>query len=276
MAFVDHHAVADVDPRSESKTIGSPGGEFGEFLGALAAFEHLTGTELTDTAVQRLVKRWLVWEGRGLFKFRIETDATAVDHLTRHLRIDGQTGEALDIDMRDPEPEYKDALLLDLTNSANQGVLYTKAVLRTPEHFFFPRRLPARLIQAMYKTLWDKAARDPDGLPVASKFDYVVFEGKSSPVAWLSFRGSAGCEQSDRAPLFAPSTRGATQRGSAYVHHPEASRVLRRKLAHFFALQSAYVSWQHMFGLMNRQADRALEALASAIPRVPFYSVTVE
>ena len=83
-AMLLHGRLSCVDGRDDSGVVGTPGGDAGEFLLALSALERITGHELDDVVVGKLLRRRLDVFGR----FYLHTDITGGNALVKALRAD--------------------------------------------------------------------------------------------------------------------------------------------------------------------------------------------
>jgi hypothetical protein len=101
--------------------IGRAGGDFGEFLLALAEYEHMTKRSFSQMEVQKILTAWLDWVPRGQRPLYFHTDETATQHLQANLHYNGKKGTVVGLDLDAPKDEYRDELLKDLALSKNQA-----------------------------------------------------------------------------------------------------------------------------------------------------------
>jgi hypothetical protein len=171
-----------IEGRGTDLELGTPGGDFGEFLSALAEYEHVTQRTLSLDDVSQLLSAWLDWGPRGDLPFYYHTDDTSLKHLQAHLHLNGETGKVVGLDVEEPKDELKDQLLKDLTASKNQGCYYIKALLDNPQKFYLRAELTPLLIQALYKIIWNKDTQGSDGVALYTKVNLDILEGKVSRV----------------------------------------------------------------------------------------------
>ncbi len=120
---IDDTSFGSTDARETEPIIATPGGDFGEFILALAEYETLTKRAFTAVEVQKILTAWLDWAPRGSHPLTLQTDEAAILHLQRNLHYNGVKGKVVALDIETPKPEYVDELLKDLPASKNQVCL---------------------------------------------------------------------------------------------------------------------------------------------------------
>jgi hypothetical protein len=107
------------NPSPVLSVLSVSGGDFGEFLLALAEYETLTKRSFTSVEVQKILVAWLDWAPRGSRPLTLQTDEAALLHLQQNLHFNGVKGKVVALDIENPKPEYQTELLKDLPNSKN-------------------------------------------------------------------------------------------------------------------------------------------------------------
>jgi len=252
--------------------LGTPGGDFVEFLSALQLYEFLTNSTFTQANVKEYLVDWLLISPTPLY---YHTDETARSLLERNIMINGIRG-VVGLDLEDPLQEQQAELLKELVKAAHQGCYVLKALIATPERFYLRPALIDGLITSLYEVMWDKTRQGPDG-PLYKKIDFIVSAGTPTEKAWINFRGNYRCEDEHKAPLFTPRASNTSQ---VFVNHPEAIGVARTLLSRYFLTRSppAMVSLPEFLGYLNRQGLFVMESVAEILAgtRMPFYTVQVE
>jgi len=224
---VEGQSFACVDSRKQGAILGTPGGDFGEFLVALSVMEELNKRNFTDSEVQDLLRKWVVWDRKGNFPIFHNTDEAAIRHLAKGLHVNGKAGVLTDIDIKNPPVELRAEILRALDQVENQGSPVIKAFLNFADKFLIRRELTASLLRAYYTLLWDRDTPMPppeDDLanPTAAlkrvygvkdttrpqfiyqRLNLEIYSGEPNPRAWISVRSSRGCEIAGAAHKFSP------------------------------------------------------------------------
>jgi len=265
-------SFSGIDGRDHVHSLGTPGGDFGEFLMALNEYEKATGKGLLQEETTALLHSWLNFENRNDEPMYLLSDEAAIYHLQQHLHTNGATGLVVGLDIENPKPELRKEILNDLAKSANHGCYFVKAVLDNPEAYYLRPELAHDLLKAYFETLWDKEAKANDGTPLYKKLNFVVVEGEPEEKAWINLRGNSHCESEFIAPVIAP--KGDSK---VYINHPHAAEVARAKLAHFFARHSADIGFTELFNHINHRGSKNMQILAETLASsLPYYTITIE
>jgi len=268
--------LRDVDGRVQGAHLSTPGGELAEFISALGEYERVIKQELTPKQVQQLLAGWLDWGNRPPTVFA--TDLDALEHLRKHLRVRGEAGTVVDLDLANPPDDYKPGLRQDLRDGRNHGSRYIKALLRSPSRFALRAGLAADAIVAFFEIMWDKSTERKQGSGYLSgRTALDILEGKAEgETAWLNFRSNQHCEYELKAPAFK-----ANDAAAVYINHPEAAQYVRHRLAQFFAHHASTLGVDvpalQFFLRFQRRGLRNLQMAAEMLGRdVSFYHITVE
>lgn len=210
-----------VDGRDPDAVLGTPGGDAGEFLLALAVIEKITGSELSDAEVSRLFDRYLAHFGR----FYMHTDAHAMHVLadalanTTDFADVGGNSEATEALVRSPG-DRAGALLPHLIVANHIGCGHLKLITKFPEDYGVRRALTGAFIQTVFKALWNGA-----------DVHYVVLQGGHAEGAVVQVNSGKKVHAYTSVPLVAP-CKGDSQ---IFVNHPAEVGWLRGQLAAFLA-----------------------------------------
>jgi len=257
----------------------------GEFFLALSEYEAMTKRAFTVTEVKKILSAWLNWAPRGSRSVALQTDETATLHLQQNLHYNGEKGKVIGLDLDDPKSEYHSELLKDLPHAKNQGCYYLKSILDSPQRFYVRKELMPSLIRAFFMILWDKKTLSSDGTPLYRKVRLNMLQGEPKAKAWINFRASHACEQRRMAPVFRPFPVTTERAGPSLpahlspviVNHPEAAKVVRSRLAKFFALFNPMLSEEQFTNKLNHRGNTYMEIAAEVLgSQVPYYTVTME
>lgn len=212
-------AQSCVDGREPGAVLGTPGGDAGEYLLALATIEKLTGAPIPDDEIPRVFQRFLGHFGR----FYMHTDSHAVAHLAAdlgknptfaHLAGDGARTEAL---VRQPGA-LAEALLPYLIRPANVGCGHLKLILLHPGDYGVRRGLAEEFMRTVFRAIWNGA-----------DINYVVLQGGHAEGAVVQVTAGKSKHAFTRVPMVAP-CHGDTQ---MFVNHPKVVEWLRHQTALF-------------------------------------------
>lgn len=267
----DIDGLATIDGRDHKIVLGTPGGEFGEFIIALSTFEQFTNQSLSQEHVERFLMDWLTWSSR-LYKYALAyyTDEIAIERFSKSI------GNPLDLDLEVPDISFKQktTLLHALQNPRNQGNHFLRAVMHNPDRFRIRLELVQYAIASFFRILWDFPNLASDKQIPVQKLRVVVFEGKrQNAQAWINFRGGQHCESEHKYPAFRPYSQGM----SVLVNHPTASDGLRERLSTFFSHKNKDLSIDRFLHRLKRRGTSNMETMAQLLgSETPFFTVVVE
>jgi rhodanese-related sulfurtransferase len=264
-ALILHGTQACVDGRDAHPIVGTPGGDAGELIVALAAAEQLSGQPLSTAEVERMFDAHLEAFGR----FYLHTDQVAVAALLERLHAqlpDRQipvTGpEVLAEFVAHPPTWARSALLEQLAEPANVGCGHLRLMLQDPAEYGVRSELVADVLRTFFKRLWE-------GHPA---LEFVVLEGGHRESAVLSVELPGPVHAHTRIPLVSPRLADT----EIFVAHPEVARFIRREnaafvLEHLSATGSFAGAPDEFFTAIDALAERQMQAtlhhLAPDIPR---------
>lgn len=223
-----------VDGRDDSGVVGTPGGDAGEFLLALAALERITGVVLDDAAVDALLHRRLELFGR----FYLHTDGIAGAALIKRLRADRRFDNVLDdVDHPDhwlrlitsPPREVRAWMLEILLENPNFiGCGHVRLSLQNAGAYGTREKLVETFLRSFFTQRWSGAA----------EAEYVALGGDHREGAVVNVFVDNGVSSFTQLPLVSPSTGGQ----QLFVNHPQVASFLRNELVEFLAQQTDIVS----------------------------------
>jgi rhodanese-related sulfurtransferase len=235
-----------VDGREDHAVLGTPGGDAGELLLALATVEDVTETNLRDAQIAELFDAYMKSFGR----FYFHTDEHALVHLHEALALDPRFAD-VDLEpraeevaafVRHPPPALREALLEHLVAPENVGCGHLRLVLSYPDDYGVRPGLARALGREVFHRFWN----EPEVI------DFVVLTGDhhEEAVVNVSMRGTV--RAFTNVPAIPPRIAGH----SVFVNHPEVSAFLRREHAAFLFDELP------MLAASGVSAERFEEALA--------------
>lgn len=204
-----------VDGRDRRPVVGTPGGDAGELLLALAALEATRGEPIRPAEVDRLLDAYLDAFGR----FYVHTD----EHALEFLRDDPRFAEAIADRgvnglLRHPPRPLEPLLLEELTEPEHVGCGHLRLILSHPEQYAVRPELTRALLRTVLRRLWQGAA-----------IDMVVLEGEHHEGAVVEVRLDREVQAFSSIPTFAPRLDDR----ELFISHPEVSAWLRSMNATF-------------------------------------------
>jgi rhodanese-related sulfurtransferase len=270
-ALLLHGRLSCVDGRDDTGVIGTPGGDGGEFMLALAALERVTGQHLDDHALERLLRRRLDTFGR----FYIHSDVSAGNAFVKALRADRRFDDALkgvwhSHEWRrflvQPPPALREALLDVWVQPGHVGCGHLRLQWQHAVDYGTRGVLVEQFLRRFLSLRWQGAL----------EAEYVTLGGGHKEGAVLNVVVDGGLHGFSTIPLVSPST-GSQQ---MFVNHPQVAAWLRRELVEFLALQDDVVDLragrrEALLAKVERLGQQQLLAtLQRLAPGLPIYTVT--
>ena len=269
-ALLLHGRLSCVDGRDETGVIGTPGGDSGEFLLALAALESVTGAKLSPLQVRALFARRLETFGR----FYLHGDIHSGNALIKAIRADrrlesaiGSISEALEWRrfFEAPPQHVRELLTEYMSEPAHIGCGHLRLAMTMAETYGVRPTLVKEILRAFYRGRWEGSL----------DAEFTVLPGGHEEGAVVNIRLAEDLRSFTQVPLVSP-TAGGTQ---MFVNHPQVSENLRRDLAYFLIRQgdAIHVEPMHFEPLvaeMSRLAGLQLTATLSWLAKgLPIYDV---
>lgn len=265
-ALLVYGRVSCVDGRDGSGVLGTPGGDAGEFMLMLAAYEAVTGRRLNTAEVQLLLARRVEEFGR----FYAHTDVHASNALIQALRADRQMDAPLKnvfhaLEWRRfltaPPVELYDRLLDHMLEPASVGCGHLRLSMQRAAEYGTRPALVKDVLRAVYRRRWE----DPVDMEVA------VLPGGHAEGGVLSVFMDEGVHPFSRIPLISPSS-GNRQ---FFVAHPQVAGFLRQQQVSFLRQQTDVAPMTtgdaeqlalQIHALGERQTAVTLATLAKGLP----------
>jgi len=255
-----------VDGRDAHAVIGTPGGDAGELLLALAAAEQAGGQPLMPREVEALIDTWLDAFGR----LYIHSDTHALQALRARLLADprfaGNAPQLADVTalealVRHPPRELAPALLEHLLAPEAVGCGHLRSMLLAPDSYQVRKELVVSVLQGIFQRLW----RVPENI------DWVVLSGEHDEQAVVVVLLDGEIRPYTKVPAIAP----ASELGQAFVAHPQVTAYLREQNASFLLEQLPALRERVSLGklsatfrsLADTQLAATLDRLAPGLPR---------
>ena len=264
-ALVLHGRSACVDGRDERGVVGTPGGDAGEFVLALAALETATGATLDEDSVAAALQSHIDRFG----EFYMHTDAHAFAALVAAIRADARTKDLVadvstDLDwigfLHAPPEPVREVLLELLVNPAHVGCGHLRLMLQHGDEYGLRSELVASVVRSVFRLWWA-------GLP---EVQMTLLPGDHGEGAVVNVRVDEDFWGMSWVPLISPAC-GGTQ---MFVNHPQVSAKLREVVIEFHLrghgpvpVRDEEAEFRAAFGeLAARQLGVTLGYLANGLP----------
>lgn len=259
-----------VDGRDDHGVIGSPGGDAGEFVLALAALERVTGRELDPARVPAILRAWTDAFG----SFYMHTDVAAYRAFMASMLDDPRLKDAVSLldhpgawrrFMMAPPPALRSAVLEHLVMPAHIGCGHLRLLVQNPARYGVRTALAEEVLRAFHLLRWDEAMEP----------EFVVLGGghREGAVVLVTLEGAV--EPFTHIPLISPAAGGV----QFFVGHPQVLGAQRRMAAEFLgqcaAVRLSAAEKQALLGTLGLLGERQLEAtLGSLAPGLPLFEVS--
>lgn len=224
-AFLLHGKISCVDGRDDHGVVGTPGGDAGELLLAIAAAEALRGKPVSREGFARLMAAYLETFGH----FYVHTDVASMNRLIAAMREDPELGPQLpptSIDglqwtryLQRPPEQVQPLMLKHVAVAEHIGCGHLRSMFQDGEAYGARSELVGWFFEEFFRLRWK-------GIPEA---ETVVLGGGHREGAVINVRLSDEVWPFTRVPLVSPAW-GATQ---IFVNHPDVVTFLRRQVAAF-------------------------------------------
>ena len=248
-AILLHGRRSCVDGRDDSGVIGTPGGDGGEIVLALAALEDQLHRRLTSNETHSLLTRFVDTFGH----LYIHTDVHAANELILSMRADprltdaiGSTYEALEWRrwLASPPEQAREILLEHMVQPKHIGCGHLRLMLQHPDEYGLRAELVRDVLRSFLRLRWGGA----HGLELAP------LPGGHREGAVVNVRVEGDVHSYTQVPLVSPSCAGTQM----FVNHPQVSAFFRRETAALLCEQSDLVP-------VSREDERALHERVEAL-----------
>jgi rhodanese-related sulfurtransferase len=267
-AFLTNGKRSCVDGRDDKGVIGTPGGDAGELVLALAAAEAVRGAPFSDSDVERVLGLHLDAFGR----FYMHSDMHAmntliVEGLRKDPRLEGHLGPTWEAaEWRrfhaNPPPELHEALLEHLVRPENMGCGHLRFVLTDGGYGVRPE-LSRAVLKAFHRLRWA-------GAP---ELEWVVLGGDHVEGAVIEVVLDGDLHSYTRIPLVSPQVDGLQM----FVSHPQVTRHLRQETAAFLVEIGAVPRerFDRLCAEIGERGDAQLGATLGRLAKgLPIYRLT--
>jgi hypothetical protein len=257
-----------IDGRADKPVLGTPGGDVGEIVVALAALEEATHERIAVGGLDRLFDEYQASFGRLYF----HSDQHAMRSLGRALRADERLAGVRDrlgddAAVRDfvlaPAPAYQEALIEHLTRPENVGCGHVRLALLNSSAYHARAELVRAVIGATFRLAW----RNPRAV------DFEVLDGEHRETAVVEVKLAHPVHAHSRVAMVTPHVAGR----EVFVHHPDVAAFVRRENGTFFLehgrelvddlpAEPAYLATLEALGA--RQTKETVHRLAPSLPTV--------
>ena len=228
-ALLVNGRLSCVDGRDDSGVMGTPGGDAGEFLLALAGVERVSGRTIDDATLRALLLRRLDVFGR----FYFHTDLIAGNALIESMRADHRLDHALahvyePLEWRrfmgSPPADVRALVLEHAVKPAHLGCGHLRLALLHPERYGMRPALIESFLRSFFELSW--SGHDEN--------ETQVLPGGHAEGAVVNIVVEHGVEAFSQIPLVSPMAAGSQM----FVNHPQVSTFLRDQTARFLARQT--------------------------------------
>ncbi len=262
--------LACIDGRHDEPIVGAPGGDAGELVLLLSAFEDYAGRAFSQPVVLAILEAYMDAEGQ----FYLHTDRSALERLDSTLR-DGASqawedararGTAIEDWVANPPFGSRPLLLQYLIDPDFVGCGHLKTLLQYPEEAGVRRGLVESVIQAFLQMLWRGDSRA----------EYVVLEGGHAEESIVIVE-DFGSDETPGVPDLEPAEGGP----DIFVVHMPIRRQLWRRNLTFFAdsLEMPDLDLadpDSVLEELERRAEQQLETTVRALaPTLPVWKAIV-
>lgn len=265
-AFLLHGKISCVDGRDDHGVVGTPGGDAGELLLAVAATEALTGRTIARPAFAALLSAYLDTFGH----FYVHTDTAAGNRFIASMRADPVLGPELPPPSMEAfqwrrylmePPEHLRPLMLEHVGLPEHiGCGHLRLMSQHGEEYGVRPELVRWFFQEYFTIRWNGAV----------EAEFVVLGGGHREGAVVNVRLGDEIWPFTRVPLVSPAC-GETQ---MFVNHPEVAAFLRRQIAAFMTTRPETGLHRgdldplldQMTAMAGRQLASTLGRLAQGLP----------
>ena len=231
-ALVLHAHLSCIDGRDDRGIVGTPGGDAGHFLLALAAIETTLQRSLDTAVVSTFLERRI----DALGGFYMHTDHHAMSGIAESMRADPRLAATL-AEYRDPREfrqflrrpplMLREPVLEHLCQTSAIGCGHIRLMHQLSADYQLRPGLVLDVLRAFFRARWEGAFRA----------EYESLHGHHGERAVLNTRLEGQIQPFSPIPLVSPSAYGC----QLFVNHPQVSQYLLRLLVDFLVLQTDLV-----------------------------------
>jgi len=263
-AKVPETPFSNVDGRINHPVLGAMGGDAGEFILALNAFETVLDKPLTEFQVASMFSDYLLHVNKN--QFLLQTDMMALTTLCRSIKFCLPNDR---VDM--PTMEMIPVLRKELLKADHLGCSHLKHIVQDPAGFHTRRELVMMFLTSYYNLLWGvpiNTMAAPVKMLARSKLKLQVLNGPHTEGAVVHVNTTHCSER------FVPMLLPEYGKVSVGISHVDAARQLRKATATFLNDQAKKMGFSHpeqtdgyferellfrMNDIADRQFDKARE-----------------
>ncbi|MBK6810411.1 MAG: rhodanese-like domain-containing protein [Sandaracinaceae bacterium] len=226
-----------IDGRSERAVIGSPGGDAGELILALAAFERLADHPIDLAHIPDFFEHWASAFGR----FYLHTDIHALERLREALREDPrfaalahelETDAQMESFVRHPPRALEAPLIEHMLAPAHMGCGHLRLMLQHPDAYGVRPAMVTALLAAGLRHGWRR--------PGSIHFEVLAGDHAERAVVEILFDRPVAAYT--RVAMLVP--RGVL--GEAFVLHPQVVTYVRHETSGFLVENAARLGIPHV------------------------------
>jgi rhodanese-related sulfurtransferase len=245
-AFLLHGKISCVDGRDDHGVVGTPGGDTGELLLALAATEIVTGRPINPETLKQIMSRYIDTFGH----LYLHTDVSALNRFIHSMRSDPRLANELPpretqgpgwrAYMARPPAHLRQLILEHLLMPDHIGCGHVRLMMQNGDEYGIRESLVRTFLHEYYLLRWGGS----------TEAEFIVLGGGHREGAVVSVRLAEDVYPFTRVPLISPAC-GSRQ---MFVAHPDVAYFLRRQLA-------AFMTMQKETGLVRADRERLLERM---------------
>ncbi|OMJ82498.1 hypothetical protein SteCoe_16785 [Stentor coeruleus] len=254
-----------IDGRITEPSLGSFGGDLGEFALALLVYEDLSGSRLDEETIRLYLTEYLECMEQESFYWCNDDDA--VGKVEKEMGIEG-------IDFYNPRQDLEEQLLELLMHPDGIGDLHIKNMLKYPDKYSIRKEAVELLVKVFYKILWN----EEDSMREELYFE--IYPGSHNETGFLEVRTMEDCFVLEAAPLVVP-REGDKDNLSLFVHHLDAVNIKRTQLSLFFGEKIAKnqdgITADKFLSRMKHHGIMFMDVTGSIIAgNIPFFTANFE
>jgi len=263
---VDGYSFSCVDGRGTNQEIGTPGGDFSEFLLGLNMYFKLTNQTYSYDRVFDLFQTFITNDVDKNRPFYYHTDDLRLSWIFGNISYQyPQDGIPRYLDIADQQKWF-----YYLTLPQNQGCSHIRLTMTDPIEYETPLDLSQMLLKAFYDAMWNI---DEFGF-----FLVVAVHGPQTAVAFTEIDVTGSCIS--KVPLATPTIAYGGKNTSMFIYNSQAVETFRRDILSQFLSNfdpnypiDPNVLFQSMMDLSATQNAITVEHLAKTLP---YYLVQVK